>query len=322
MSANIPQHQTSSSLDEARVPQPFLSTPPSFGQDNQRQPVAPEGVAALPGFALPPAAPPAAPQEERLRSITELTYGVPEPPPEAVPGLPEFLPAAGRTPIPDTRIYPWRANAALIITVPGHAEPFLGTGWFVGPHAVITAGHAVYTRQPGGHVGWVTSVKVVPALNGFPIPDVPPFDFDETRAFEAPIAWQQQGVEALDYGVVLLKKGLGLKVGTFGFSTFSSNDILSSVANLSGYPVLSPDNTQPRGRQWYGAGNVTGVDDSFVFYNIGAMGGDSGSCVFRNIGEQPFAMAIHTGASGGTNRGVRITASVYANLQRWASMRG
>lgn len=315
MSANISSHATSSSRDKVTGPELFQSTPPSFGGDDQRQPVDTRGFEALEGVQLPAALP--APPQQRIRAISELTFAEPEPAPGAA--LPESLLAVARTPVPNTALYPWRANAALLITVPGESDLFLATGWFIGPYAVITAGHAVYPRQLGGHTGWVSQVEVIPGLNGFGA--ARPFGSAFSDTFEAPTAWQESGDRTQDYAVVLLNQGLGLTVGAFGYATYSTNDILSAGANLSGYPVASPDGTEPQGRQWYGAGGVTSVDSSFVFYQLGTLIGDSGSCLYRNIGGNPFAMAIHTSTVGGNNRGVRITAPVYANLQRWASMR-
>jgi V8-like Glu-specific endopeptidase len=48
-----------------------------------------------------------------------------------------------RTEIGDTTVSPWKWVCSLIITSrDGHS--WIGTGWLVGPHTVITAGHCVY----------------------------------------------------------------------------------------------------------------------------------------------------------------------------------
>lgn len=316
MSTSISSHETSSSRDKVTGPELFHSTPPSFGGDERRQTVDARGFEALKGVQLPAALP--APHQQRIRAISELTFWEPELAPDV--GALEALTAVARTPVSDTTLYPWRANAALLISVPGESSLFLSTGWFIGPYAVITAAHAVYPRQPGGYTGWVSRVEVVPGLNGFDA--ARPFGEAFSDNFECPTAWQQSGDRAQDYAVVLLNQGLGSAVGTYGYATYTTNDILSAAANLSGYPIASPDGREPQGRQWYGAGGVTNVDSSFVFYQLGTLRGDSGSSLYRNIGGQPYAMAIHAAIVGGNNRGVRITAPVYANLQRWASMRG
>jgi V8-like Glu-specific endopeptidase len=122
--------------------------------------------------------------------------------------------------------------------------------------------------------------------------------------------------------VVLLPDGLGSQVGTYGYSTYADADLRSAIANLAGYPVAPPDAAQPPGRQWYGANNVSQVDDSFVYYDLSTVAGESGSAVYRNIGSNSYVMAIHTSASSNQNRGVRIIDPVYGNIQQWAGMHG
>jgi len=180
---------------------------------------------------------------------------------------------------------------------------------------------------PNGYFGWVTQIEVIPGLNGLGPPPGEPFGRYASNAFFCPTLWQnkqkpQVEVDQLDYGVVLLKEAVGLTVGSYGFATYATNDLLSAGANLSGYPVDSPDSSDKEGRQWYGAGSVSNVDSSFVYYNLGTLAGDSGSCVYRNVGGQSYAMAIHSGSNVTLNRGVRIIEPVYANLKNWSLMHG
>jgi V8-like Glu-specific endopeptidase len=287
----------------------FFSTEPSFGASRKRHPVNAAGFEALPGFTLPTARPAAPP---RLRAISELTYGLPAA--ALVPGI-----GPTQAVVPDTTLYPWCANAALRITVPGKSEVFIGTGWFAGPYAVITAAHAVYPRESGGYVGWASQIEVIPGQNG---DGNKPNGSSVSSLFYCPNDWQSEGDDRLDYGVVLLPDGLGSQVGTYGYSTYADADLRSAIANLAGYPVAPPDAAQPPGRQWYGANNVSQVDDSFVYYDLSTVAGESGSAVYRNIGSNSYVMAIHTSASSNQNRGVRIIDPVYGNIQQWAGMHG
>jgi V8-like Glu-specific endopeptidase len=315
MTTSVAAHEPVSSRDETSGPGRFFSSAPSLGGDARRQQVDPAGFEAVAEFQLPQGAPP---PPGGIRAASELTYG--QPAEVAAAPFPPGAPAANRTPVPDTTLYPWRANAALLITVPGHAESFLASGWFIGPYAVITAAHAVYPREPGGYTGWASQIKIIAGLNGFPNPG--PLGEVTSKLFYCPTGWQGSGDQRLDYGVVLLNQAIGLKTGTYGYATYAANDLQSSVANLAGYPVVSPDHSAPQGRQWYGASNVLNVDDSYVYYNLGTLPGDSGSCVYRNIGEQSYAMAVHTSTDGSINRGIRIIEPVYNNLRMWASMHG
>jgi glutamyl endopeptidase len=305
------EHEPVSNFSEATAPQQFFSTPPSFGGDNRRHPVDAGGFEALEGFQMPAAAPP---QERVIRAASELTF--PPPAVAAVAGPPAAPP--NRIAVVDTTKYPSRANAALLTTLP-NGEKIYASGWFVGPYAVITAAHAIYPRQAGGYTGWASSVEVIPGLNGFP--NSRPYGSVISQKFYCPTAWQNGTNPNLDYGVVLLNQALGQTVGTFGFATYATADLSSAVANLGGYPVVSPDQSEPQGRQWYGAANVSQVSDSLIYYDLGTRPGDSGSCVYRNIGNQCYAMAIHT-SDQGVNSGVRITAPVHANLTAWRSMQG
>jgi V8-like Glu-specific endopeptidase len=166
----------------------------------------------------------------------------------------------------------------------------------------------------------VSQIEVFPGLNGFFQPPNPPFGRYVSNTFFSPTGWQNSGDERLDYGVLLLNQAVGQNVGAFGFSTYSTTDLMAANANLSGYPLRSPDSTEPQGRQWYGASKVAKVENSFVYYQLRTQAGDSGSCVYRNIGNQSFAMAIHTGFNGTIDRGVRIIPPVYANLQKWSML--
>ena len=111
-------------------------------------------------------------------------------------------------------------------------------------------------------------------------------------------------------------------MGTYGFSTYSDDDLTKAVANIAGYPEYKPDGTPAGGTQWYEAGHVTHVDDSFIYYELDTGPGESGSSLYRNVGDLRYAMAIHTAGQNGTDRGVRITEPVFENLQQWSSMHG
>ena len=49
---------------------------------------------------------------------------------------------------------------------------WIGTGWFIGPHTLMTAGHVVYIKNSGvpGRDGWVSSITVMPGRNGTTLP--------------------------------------------------------------------------------------------------------------------------------------------------------
>jgi glutamyl endopeptidase len=291
----------------------FHSSNPTTGRDDRRSAVSPQGFEAIPGYK------PTTRKVNtgaRLRNIRELTY-TSSPREQLQIGSSEV--DSQQIVVPDTTVFPWRASAALRITVPGKTELFNGTGWFIGPYTLITAAHAVYPREFGAHIGWATSIDVIPGLNGDSNP--PPFGVFRSTSFFCPTGWQTGGDTMVDYAAILLGQSVGSQVGTLGYATYSDQDILQSVANLTGYPVDPPSANPSSGTQWYAAGAVSHVDDTFIYYNLETLPGESGSAVYRNVGDQSFVMAIHEAEVGNSDRGLRIIEPVYENLQQWANMR-
>jgi glutamyl endopeptidase len=300
-------HAAVSNRKVSEPPRRFATTAPSFGADQTRFPVNPAGFEALPGYRLPVAAP-AVPA---FRAMSELTHGAPK-----LSLASAVRPA--QTVVPDTRLYPWRVNAALRIRVPGKDEVFIATGWFAGPCAAITAAHSVYPRESGGYVGWASEIEVVPGQDGV---GNQVNGSSTSTLFYCPDGWQSEGDERLDYGVVLLPDDLGSQLGSYGYSTYSDSDLRAAVANLAGYPTAAPDPSEPPGRQWYVANNIADVDGSFVYYDLSTLAGESGAAVYRADGANRYAMAIHTTAYGGRDRGLRIIDPVYDNILQWSRMR-
>ncbi len=305
-------HKAVSNRSHGSTPPRFLSQDPSPGVGNQH-PIRPEGYEALSGYAFRTKKPP----QSRPQSVSRLTYGAQPFRLQTGDGGPT------QTQVSDTTVYPWRANALLRVTVPMKSDTFLATGWFIGPYAVITAAHAVYPREPGIYTGWASQIEVIPGLNGDS--STPPFGTLISTSFQCPDGWQTVGDVGLDYGVVLLTEGVGSTVGSYGYSTYSDDDLRGAVANLAGYPEFKPDGTPAQGTQWYDAASVLNIDDSFIYYYMGTQPGESGSAVYKNIGDQRYVMAIHTAGQGDGNnldRGLRIIEPVFENLQHWATMRG
>ena len=45
-------------------------------------------------------------------------------------------------------MYPWRVHASLLITA-ADGSNWIGTGWFVSPRVLVTAGHCVFIKGSG-----------------------------------------------------------------------------------------------------------------------------------------------------------------------------
>jgi len=288
------------------------SKPPSEGTDPKVVKPRPDGSESVGDFKLPEvavgramAAVYTAPQKTDLRDIAEATYGPPPSRKETVHGPDD------RVRITNTGAYPWRVHASLLITAADNSQ-WIGTGWFIGPHTLMTAGHVVNIRGSGvpGRDGWVRRIQVMPGRNGSTLP----YGSVTSTSFRSVTGWTSSasGNENYDYGAILLPNNLGSTTGWFGFGVYSDTDLRGAVGNISGYP-----GDKPAGTQWYDARRIDSVNSRKVFYDIDTAGGQSGSAVYRLIGGHRYAFAIHAYGGATTNSGTRIITAVYNNMVAW-----
>jgi glutamyl endopeptidase len=238
-----------------------------------------------------------------LRDIGEASFGSPPPIAETVHGPDD------RVQINSTDAYPWRVHASLLITAADNSM-WIGTGWFIGPHTLITAGHVVYIKNSGvpGRDGWVKSINVMPGRNGSTLP----YGSVTSTNFHSVTGWTDSGDENYDYGAIIIPTELGNTVGWFGFGVYPDSDLLSATGNISGYP-----GDKPTGTQWYDSRTIASVNSQKVYYDIDTAGGQSGSGLYRIINGQYYGIAIHAYGGATTNSGTRITTPVYNNMVSW-----
>ena len=293
------------------APKKPASKPPSEGADAKAVKAKQDGSEAVEGFKLPKVAAEAmaetmrAPATTNLRDIAEATYGPPPPQLETVHG------PDNRVRITTTSVYPWRAHASLLITAADGSQ-WIGTGWFIGPHTLMTAGHVVNIRGSGvpGRDGWVRRIQVMPGRNGSSLP----YGSVTSTSFRSVTGWttSASGDENYDYGAIILPKDLGTTTGWFGFGVYSDADLKNSVGNIAGYP-----GDKPAGELWYDARRIDSVNSRKVYYDIDTAGGQSGSAVYRIVNGQRYAFAIHAYGGATTNSGTRIVTPVYNNMVAW-----
>ena len=293
------------------APKKPASKPPSEGSDAKAVKAKQDGSEAVEGFKLPKVAAEAmaetmrAPATTNLRDIAEATYGPPPPQLETVHG------PDNRVRITTTSVYPWRAHASLLITAADGSQ-WIGTGWFIGPHTLMTAGHVVNIRGSGvaGRDGWVRRIQVMPGRNGSSLP----YGSVTSTSFRSVTGWttSASGDENYDYGAIILPKDLGTTTGWFGFGVYSDADLKNSVGNIAGYP-----GDKPAGELWYDARRIDSVNSRKVYYDIDTAGGQSGSAVYRIVNGQRYAFAIHAYGGATTNSGTRIVTPVYNNMVAW-----
>jgi V8-like Glu-specific endopeptidase len=199
---------------------------------------------------------------------------------------------------------PWRWICELLVRFPDGSAA-RATGWFSGPHTVMTAGHVVFSRANGG---WAQAIEVIPGMNAA----TRPFGSRTGTQFRSVTSWIRDMDPEYDYGAILLPDDeLGMRVGWFGFSVLDDQQLRASPFSLSGYPA-----DKPLGTQWVMNGTLTAVEPRRLRYVIDTFGGQSGSPVWRSDNGQYRVVGIH--AYGESENGAtRIVPQVYQNMVSW-----
>src|SRR6185295_50126 len=132
-----------------------------------------------------------------------------------------------------TNRYLWRAIASLRITARDGSQ-WLGTGWFISPRTLVTAGHVVFIKGSSdpNRDGWVTSIDVVPGRNA----SVKPFGTVKAQTFWSVRGWTERGDQNQDYGAIILDTPLGVSTGWFGYGVYEDSRLDGTQAHVAGYP--------------------------------------------------------------------------------------
>lgn len=241
------------------------------------------------------------PEVEGLKDIGVASFG--EPPQfEAVIGTDE------RVNITNTNQHPWRMNASLLMTAADNSQ-WIGTGWFISPRTLVTAGHCVFIKGDlPSRNGWVKKIQVMPGRNG----TVLPFGGMTATEFWTVKGWGEKGLETYDYGAIILPAAFPQNLGFYAFGVFPDPKLLESTANVAGYP-----GDKKQGTLWYDNRKVANVNPDKVFYAADTAGGQSGAAVYVFNAGQRTGVAIHAYGGATANSGTRISSQVFANLQAW-----
>lgn len=271
-------------------------------------PVADQGTESIPGYAPRTTLRPDEwrPDTSRPVDVAWASFGPPPQMPEALVGDDD------RVRVPDPSQYPWRTNCSLQILAPD-GEVMLGTAWFIGPHTLVTAGHCVFIHEAQGRYhDWARAIRVMPGRNGTSLP----FGAMVSVTFHSVAGWARDKDPRYDYGVIILPSDLGATVGWVGIGALDDTELVTKLANISGYP--GDKRNAEDGTQWYDTRKIVSVDSHQIHYEIDTWGGQSGSAVYLIEGEERLAVGIHAyGQSYFGNAATRITSSVHANLTAW-----
>jgi glutamyl endopeptidase len=231
-------------------------------------------------------------------------------------GLETVIGVDERVRISDTDKLPWRMIAALrLIPRPPFTSSFIGTGWFIGPKTLLTAGHCVHSPSDFG--GWIGQIEVSPARNATKFP----FGTVTATRFSALEVWQNSSDPDFDIGCIHLDQPLGDTVGYLKIASLSDGDLDNSLVNVSGYPGDRGNGTQ----QFFHVNRVLRTAARRVYYDVDTYGGQSGSPVWyqERPEDHPVAVAVHAYGVGATapgitaNSGPRLIPEVVATIQEW-----
>jgi len=206
-----------------------------------------------------------------------------------------------------TRTNPWRQICALRIRA-ATGTRYVGTGWFIGPRVLATAGHCVYLQKERG---WAASIDVIPGKGGA----TEPYGRLTATRFASVDGWVEDASRDFDYGVIFLDDPqLGASVGNWEVEAPLDGEVAAVTARISGYPA-DRDRAE---FQYYHERSLQSATASRLLYDIDTFGGQSGSPIWRQLGTgPPVAIGIHTTGGLTGNSGTRITESVLENLVRW-----
>lgn len=213
-----------------------------------------------------------------------------------------------RLPVVDTTVFPFSAIAYLELEDAYGDVVGSCTGTFIGPDALLTAGHCLWDSASDD---WTAeNIRVVPGKDA----DYEPFGFEYAEDWWVPDQFALSGLSEWDWGLVKLPDEL-LALDT-GWMTVMAAD--SSVLSASGFApaIVGYPSDKPAGTMW---GLIRpafeSITDFELFYDIDTAPGQSGSAIW-SASEGPYLgriVGIHT-QGGALNSGSRIDLELLDDL--------
>jgi V8-like Glu-specific endopeptidase len=228
-------------------------------------------------------------------------------------------PTDDRVRVLDTELAPWRMICALRMRGPSGAGA-IGTGWFVGPRTLLTAGHCVYSTQFFG--GWASSIEVSPGRSGAEFP----YRTVRSTRVSSINRWVEAQDPDFDIGCIHLDEPLGNEVGWFGVGALSPDELEGYLVNVSGYPGDRGGGTE----QYHHRNRILRVTERRLFYDVDTFGGQSGAPVWIHETDTapPLAVGIHAYGVGAAvdgleaNSAPRIIPEVLEQIRTWVQADG
>lgn len=163
-------------------------------------------------------------------------------------------------------------NTVLLDITTYDGKKHQASGFVVGDNAIATCGHCVYNPKWGG---WAKNIKVIPACNGASHPR------GEYQATDMQCGgnWYEHQNNQDDWGIVLVSKNIGDRVGWLGLR-WQSDSYGSKAVQLNGYPVLTIYGENEPPEMFHSTGNITNSSDRTLTGNWISYRGMSGGPLY------------------------------------------
>ncbi len=223
-----------------------------------------------------------------------------------------------RVRILDTELDPWRMICSL--RMQGANGAAIGTGWFVGPRSILTAGHCVFSNHFFG--GWAERIEIIPGRDGSRMP----YGTLTSTRFSSVDRWIEQEDPDFDIGCIHLDAAPADNLGWFAVASLPGSELQGYLVNVAGYP-----GDRDMGVNLYHHKNrVLSVGDRRMFYDVDTYGGQSGAPVWihETANSPPVAVGIHAYGVGGSPAGLmansapRIIPEVFDQITAWVKADG
>ncbi len=234
-----------------------------------------------------------------------------------------------RTRLFDTSMSPWRMIVA--IRARWGSRLMVGTGCFIGPNTILTAGHVVFPREIGAQP---EEIEIIPGLNA----EERPYGSVLTTQISTHEGWRTTFRTQTDVAAIHLAQPLGQRVGWFGVASHRPQDLIGQWAHVTGYPGEKKEVRDPRApadkppaqacQLWHHAAPVVKVENNRIFYKADTTAGQSGSPIYvlREAGNftSPVVVGVHAygtqstpGAIGPANSGAWIDPAMLKIISGW-----